>query len=80
MNPVSRILDTNGLMGSNFNDWQRNLKIVLNSEKIGYILNNPIPTLLPSDSSDEEKVTFATWQDDDLKVRSYMLASMSNEL
>ncbi|XP_075475668.1 uncharacterized protein LOC142509121 [Primulina tabacum] len=40
---LSIILDQNKLSGHNYNDWYQNLKIVLNSEKIVYVLNKKPP-------------------------------------
>ena len=37
-NPLSIILDNNRLTGPNFIDWLRNLKVVLASEKILYVI------------------------------------------
>ncbi|ESR64806.1 hypothetical protein CICLE_v10010288mg, partial [Citrus x clementina] len=58
----------------------RNLRIVLNYEKISYVLNTPEPNILPEGASEAECVTYQKWQDDDLSARSYIVASMSNEL
>ena len=55
-NPLSIILDKNCLTGPNFSDWLRNLRIVLNMEKIGYVLESNIPTL-PKDATEEERET-----------------------
>ena len=35
------LLEANKLTGANYIDWLRNLKIVLRSEKLGYVLKNP---------------------------------------
>ncbi|XP_030470117.1 uncharacterized protein LOC115688440 [Syzygium oleosum] len=79
-NPLASILDKNCLTGSNFTDWVRNLRIVLNSEKIGYVLDQKMPDSFPEGGTQDERVTYDKWCDDDLKVRSYMLALMNNEL
>ena len=52
------ILDANKLIGPNYVDWLRNLKIILSQEKIFYILDTP--TLEPpgEDASQEEKTTY----------------------
>ncbi|XP_020082582.1 uncharacterized protein LOC109706190 [Ananas comosus] len=78
-NPLTKILDANRLTGPNFSDWLRNLRIILNSEKIAYILTTPAPEL-PADDNEEERAAYEKWIDDDNRVRCYMLASMSNEL
>ena len=80
LNPLLKILDTHRLTGPNFQVWYRNLRIVLDSERIGYVLKGPVPKSLSDESSPEERDTFQKWKDDNLKVRSYMLASMSDDL
>ena len=43
-NPFARVLDANKLSGpENFSDWELDLKIVLRSEKLTYVLENPLP-------------------------------------
>ena len=42
-NPLSIILDNNRLTGPNFIDWLRNLKVVLASEKILYVIEQSLP-------------------------------------
>ena len=81
VNILARMLDANKLKGAeNFVEWELDLRIVLNSEKIGYILEGPIPVGIPDDTTEEERVTFTKWQDDDLRVKSYILGSVSSEL
>jgi len=79
-NPLASIFVKNCLTGSNFIDWVRNIRIVLNSEKIEYVLNEKMPDSFPQDGTQEECIAYDKWHDDDLKVRSYMLASMNNKL
>ncbi|KAL0463051.1 UNVERIFIED_CONTAM: hypothetical protein Slati_0192700 [Sesamum latifolium] len=79
-NPLTLIMDTNKLNGTNYNDWLRNLKIVLDFENQGYVLDKPLPTVLPEGSSPEERLTFDKWLEDNRKVRSIILASMTNEI
>ena len=74
------ILDEHKLKGENYNDWFRNLKIVLRQEKIFYVLERPIP-LEPDEDADQE--TFDTWKkhvDDEEQAVCIMLDSMSDEL
>ncbi|KAL0453952.1 UNVERIFIED_CONTAM: hypothetical protein Slati_1373300 [Sesamum latifolium] len=47
---------------------------------MGYVLDKPLPTALPEGSSPEERVTFDKWLEDNRKVRSIILASMTNEI
>ena len=65
-NPLSVILDQNRLTGPNFVDWLRNLKVVLASKRILYVLNQKPPTTLPIEASQEERDTLDKWKDDDL--------------
>ncbi|KAL0292702.1 UNVERIFIED_CONTAM: hypothetical protein Sradi_6978800 [Sesamum radiatum] len=79
-NSLTLIMETNKFNGTNYNDWLRNLKIVLDFENQGYVLDKPLPTALPERSSPEERVTFNKWHEDNRKVRSIILASMTNEI
>ena len=53
--------------------------IVLISEKIGYVLDQDASTLL-AHLTVEQRVALDKWSDDDLRVKCYVLTSMSNEL
>ncbi|KAL0381953.1 UNVERIFIED_CONTAM: hypothetical protein Scaly_0482600 [Sesamum calycinum] len=44
------------------------------------ILDKPLPTALPEGSSPEERVTLKKWFEDNSKVCSIILASMTNEI
>ncbi|KAL0313402.1 UNVERIFIED_CONTAM: hypothetical protein Sradi_5739500 [Sesamum radiatum] len=79
-NPLTLIMETNKFNGANYNDWLRNLRIVLDFKNQGYVLDKPLPTVLPKGSSPEERVTFDKWHKDNRKVRSIILASMTNEI
>lgn len=88
LHPLTRNLDKHQLTGLNFNDWLLNLKLILNLEKITYVLDASIPVLahddggenVPQNITQEEQDTLTKWRDDDLTARSYMLVSMSSEL
>ncbi|KAL0378621.1 UNVERIFIED_CONTAM: Retrovirus-related Pol polyprotein from transposon RE2 [Sesamum radiatum] len=60
-------MDTNKF-NANYNDWLRNLKIVLDFENQDYVLDKPLPTTLPEGSSPEERLTFDKWLEDNRKV------------
>ncbi|KAL0445691.1 UNVERIFIED_CONTAM: hypothetical protein Slati_1697000 [Sesamum latifolium] len=49
-------------------------------ENQGYVLDKPLPTVLPEGSSPEEHLTFNKWLEDNRKVRSIILASMTTEI
>ncbi|XP_073131803.1 uncharacterized protein [Henckelia pumila] len=79
-NPLSAILKQNKLTGPNYQDWLRNLKIVLNSERIAYVLEKKPPKEAAPNISETELAKLEKWWDHDLQAKSYILASMSNEL
>ncbi|XP_073154115.1 uncharacterized protein [Henckelia pumila] len=79
-NPLSAILEQNKLTGPNYQDWLRNLKIVLNSERIAYVLEKKPPKEATPNISETELAKLEKWWDHDLQAKSYILASMSNEL
>ncbi|KAL0444611.1 UNVERIFIED_CONTAM: hypothetical protein Slati_2183800 [Sesamum latifolium] len=73
-------MKTNKFNGTNYNDWLRNLRIILDFKNQGYVLDKPLPTALPEGSSPEERVMFNKWHEDNHKVRNIILASMTNEI
>ncbi|KAJ9184856.1 hypothetical protein P3X46_004542 [Hevea brasiliensis] len=79
-NILASILDRNRLTGPNLSDWLRNLKLVLNLEHIGYVLDSNVPGPLPPEATQEEHETLDKWKEHDMRAKCYMLASMSNEL
>ncbi|KAL0404195.1 UNVERIFIED_CONTAM: Retrovirus-related Pol polyprotein from transposon TNT 1-94 [Sesamum radiatum] len=68
------IMDTNKFNGTNYNDWLRNLRIVLDFENQGYVLDKPLSMALPEGSSLDK------WLEDNRKVRSIIFASMTNAI
>ncbi|KAL0462749.1 UNVERIFIED_CONTAM: hypothetical protein Slati_0162500 [Sesamum latifolium] len=74
------IMETNKFNDMNYNDWLRNLRIVLDFDNQGYVLAKLLPTALPEGSSHEERVTFEKWFEDNRKVHSIILVSMSNDI
>ncbi|KAL0423486.1 UNVERIFIED_CONTAM: hypothetical protein Sradi_0883400, partial [Sesamum radiatum] len=79
-NPLTVILDNDKFNGTNYTDWLRNLRIVLDYENQGYIMEKPLPHILLDGSSSKERETFERWHVDHRKVRSIILASMSNDV
>ncbi|KAL0328098.1 UNVERIFIED_CONTAM: Retrovirus-related Pol polyprotein from transposon TNT 1-94 [Sesamum calycinum] len=63
-NPLTVILDNNKFNGTNYTDWLHNLRIVLDYENQGYIMDKLLPQTLPDGSSSEERETFERWLDD----------------
>ena len=79
-NPLSIILENYKLIGPNFIDWLHNLKVILASERILFVLEQSPPGPLPLDAMQEEYDTLKKWKDDDLQARCIKWASMSNEI
>ena len=74
------ILDNNKLIGPNFVDWMKNLRIILVQEKIFFILDTPSLDSIREDATEEERAKYKMWQNDSTTIKCIMLASMSNEL
>ncbi|KAL0329166.1 UNVERIFIED_CONTAM: hypothetical protein Sradi_4903300 [Sesamum radiatum] len=79
-NPLALMMETNKFNGTNYNDWLRNMRIVLDFENQGYVLDKQLPAALPEGSSHKECITFEKWLEDNYKVCSVILASMTNEI
>ncbi|KZV56823.1 hypothetical protein F511_33142 [Dorcoceras hygrometricum] len=62
-NPLAAILDSNKFTGLNYQDWLRNLNLVLASEKLLYTIEKCPPKEAPADISPEELVTLKQWWD-----------------
>ena len=74
------ILDSNKLIGLNYVDWLRNLKIMLTQKKLSYILDVSEPQEIGDDAIEEEISTYRMWKNDHLIIECIILASMSNKL
>ncbi|XP_031274554.1 uncharacterized protein LOC116133020 [Pistacia vera] len=57
-NVLLKILDNNMLTGPNLKDWLRNLIIVLDFERIAYVLEAPLPVDIGPDASQAERDAF----------------------
>ncbi|KAL0291146.1 UNVERIFIED_CONTAM: hypothetical protein Scaly_2648700 [Sesamum calycinum] len=79
-NPLTMIMDNNKFNSANYEDLLRNLRIVLNFENQCYVLDKPLPTVLPKGSSPEEYVTFKKLREDNRKIRSIILSSITNDI
>ncbi|PKI75972.1 hypothetical protein CRG98_003630 [Punica granatum] len=80
MNHLSSILNDKRLTRPNLSDWLHNLNNVMNIESITYILETKPVLALGVEVTDEELSNYELWHANDLKVRCYMLASMSDKL
>ena len=74
------ILDTNKLIGPNFLDWLRNLRIVLKAERINYALDEPLPKSPTVESFERVQRAYHKHLVDNVWARCVMLTSMSPEL
>ena len=77
---VRSVLEKDKLTGTNFLDWQRNLRIVLRKERKLYVIDVPRPEPLPESASIAEQNVYQKHIDDDTDVTYLMLATMSPEL
>ena len=55
-NPLARILEINHLIDTNYKDWLRNLKIILTSEKLSYILDQDLVVLLNRPTTEQRSI------------------------
>ena len=74
------ILESNKLTGSNFHNWLRNLRIVLRSKKLLFILDEAILEVPPMDAPNEVYMAYNKHRDTNEMDSCLMLASMSPEL
>ncbi|KZV43818.1 hypothetical protein F511_39043 [Dorcoceras hygrometricum] len=72
-NPLAAILDSNKFTGLNYQDWLRNLKLVLALEKLLYAIDKSPPGETPANISPEELITLKQWRDDAVKARCYVM-------
>ncbi|XP_063936488.1 uncharacterized protein LOC135148376 [Daucus carota subsp. sativus] len=77
---VRSVLEKDKLTGTNFLDWQRNLRIVLKQERKLYVIDIPRPTPLAEGSTRAQHTAYQKHIDDDTDVQCLMLATMSAEL
>ena len=79
-NPLTMILNQKPLDGNNFEDWKMNLYIVLDYEKIKFVLDTPKPTILEAGAIDIIKTEHATWENANTSLRHYIIASVVGHL
>ncbi|XP_019417338.1 PREDICTED: uncharacterized protein LOC109328337 [Lupinus angustifolius] len=74
------ILETSKLVGANYDDWYRNLRIILMHEKLFNTIDGPTMAA-PSDLHIAEATeVYEKYKEDCLNVKWIILASMSSEL
>ncbi|VFQ80235.1 unnamed protein product [Cuscuta campestris] len=74
------ILENNKLSGTNFLDWEMNLRIVLNCERKLYILETNPPKTPDANARASELTSFKKYEDDARDVKCIIMASMTAEL
>ncbi|XP_070020185.1 uncharacterized protein [Nicotiana sylvestris] len=73
------ILETNKLVGPNFDDWYRNLRIVLRHEKLIDVIDKPTKEVLDEDDDDATKI-YQKYLEKCLTTKCIILVSMNSEL
>ncbi|XP_045795669.1 uncharacterized protein LOC123890163 [Trifolium pratense] len=74
------ILESEKLVGSNYDDWYRSLRIVLMHEKLIDIIDKPA-VVAPVDLNDNEATkTYEKYLEQSLTAKCIILASMSSNL
>ena len=73
------LLDSDKLIGPNFDNWYRRLRIVLEHERILYVITDPAPEQLAPNVHGTVRDTYLKWTNDHTIVRCIMLASMNDE-
>ena len=73
------LLDSDKLTGPNFDSWYRRLRIVLEHERILYVITDPAPEQPAPNVRGIVRDTYLKWTNDRTTVRYIMLASMNDE-
>ena len=77
---VRSVLEKDKLSGTNFLDWQRNLRIALRQERKLYVLDIPHPQPLAAGATEAQRNAYQKHLDDATDVCCLMLATMTAEL
>ncbi|XP_070016956.1 uncharacterized protein [Nicotiana sylvestris] len=73
------ILETNKLVGPNFDDWYRNLRIVLMHEKLIHVIDKHAKEV-PDENDDDATKIYQKYFEECLTTKCIILASMNSEL
>ena len=73
------LLDNDKLVGSNFDSWYRKLKIVLEYERILYVLTKPAHDKPMPNVCGFVRGTYQKWPSDRMMVHCIMRAAMNDE-
>ena len=74
------ILNKKPLDRNNFKDWKTNLYIVLDYEKIKFVLDTPKSTIPEAGANDITKKEYATSENANTSLQCYILASVMGHL
>ena len=74
------LLDSDKLIGPNFDSWYQKLKIVLKHERILYVLTDEAPGEPTAKSPRAVRDTYLKWLNDHTTVRCVMRTVMNDEL
>jgi len=66
-------------MGFNFDSWYRRLRIVLEYERILYVISDPIPETTASNDRGSIRDTYQKWLSNRITIRCIMLTMMNDE-
>ncbi|XP_061371393.1 uncharacterized protein LOC133313983 [Gastrolobium bilobum] len=79
-NPLATILSRKPMDGKNYKQWKTNLDIVLQFEKLDFVLTTPKPAQPAENAFKATKTHFSNWEKANVSVRCYILASLANHL
>ncbi|XP_061366753.1 mitochondrial fission protein ELM1-like [Gastrolobium bilobum] len=80
-NPLATILSQKPMDGTNYKQWKTNLDIVLQFEKLNFVLTTPIPAQPAEDAPEATKAQFQHEKEKaNVAVRCYILASLASHL
>ena len=73
------LLDSDKLTGPNFNSWYRRLRIVLEHERLIYVINDEAPEEPPLTVQGAAREAYNKWLSDRTTIRCIMRAAMNDE-
>ena len=79
-NPLAMILSQKPVDGNNYSEWKTNLYIVLDFEKLKFVLTTPKPNEPAANASDQVRKDYENWDKANISVRCYILASVASHL
>ena len=66
--------------GNNYSEWKTNLYIVLDFEKLKFVLTTPKPNEPAANASDQVRKDYENWDKANISVRCYILASVARSM